>query len=158
MKEEIEKLYGNKLRVRVCGICLIDEKLLLIKHHNLSNSGILWAPPGGGVQFGESLKDSLVREYKEETGLKVRVEEFLFINEFLSPPLHAIELFFKVLPVGGDLQLGSDPEMPADKQLLHDIQLFSFEEIRSMNPEIVHGALLKFDGLESLLTPNGLLK
>src|SRR5205814_2113551 len=92
--DHLIEIFGNKLRVRVCGICIKDQTILLIKHKYLGPKNELWAPPGGGLNFGENARTSLEREFKEETGLNVRVEDFLFIHEFLNPPLHAIELFF----------------------------------------------------------------
>jgi len=68
----------------------------MASHHSLGESGILWAPPGGGMDFGQSVEENLTREFREETGLKVEVKRFLFINEFLAVPLHAVELFFEV--------------------------------------------------------------
>lgn len=38
---------------------------------------MLWAPPSGVVQLGETLAQTLVREVQEETGLHVRVERLV---------------------------------------------------------------------------------
>ncbi len=37
--------------------------------------------PGGGIERGETLREALVREWREETGLSIRVGEFLFLQE-----------------------------------------------------------------------------
>ncbi|MDQ4139277.1 MAG: NUDIX domain-containing protein, partial [Bacteroidota bacterium] len=85
-----EPHYSGKLRVRVCGICFHLNKILLIRHKPFAhNTEGLWSPPGGGLQYGESMKEALIREFKEETGLGIEVNEFLFIHEFISLPLHA---------------------------------------------------------------------
>jgi 8-oxo-dGTP diphosphatase len=49
-----------------------------------------------GLQYGESVNEALKREFLEETQTEITIGEMLFVNEFLEPPLHAIELFFKV--------------------------------------------------------------
>ena len=90
VSEEVERLYGHKVRTRVCGICFTDDKLLLIKHLGLTSSGFLWAPPGGGVQYGTNLEANLIREFKEETGLSVKVVRFLFVYEYVGSPLQTI--------------------------------------------------------------------
>ena len=102
MTPEIAEIYGNRVRIRVCGLCWQEGSLLLIKH-KMGPEGF-WAPPGGGLEYGESLEDTLRREFLEETGLDVVSEKFLFGCEFIKPPLHAVELFFNVRIVGGKLK------------------------------------------------------
>lgn len=47
--------------------------LLLHRRADLAVAPGLWDMPGGGVEVGEGLEDSLVREVREETGFTVRV-------------------------------------------------------------------------------------
>lgn len=155
MKAEVEKIYGNRVRVRVCGICLKENKILLIHHSGVGEKGSLWAPPGGGLDFGESAEQTLIREYKEETGLNIRVEEFLFTNEFLSPPLHAIELFFRVEIISGTMAMGTDPEMSNGKQIIQDLRFWHFDEIRSQDPLLFHAVLRGIKSPEELLKLRG---
>ena len=81
IRDTIVEQFGNKIRVRVCGICIENAKILLVKHHALTKSGEFWSPPGGGMDFGESAENNLKREFLEETGLVVDVEKFLFVHE-----------------------------------------------------------------------------
>ncbi|MEA5459912.1 NUDIX hydrolase [Arcicella sp. LKC2W] len=127
MNQEIINQYGNHLRVRVCGICVEDGKILLINHSGMNASGEFWSPPGGGLQFGETIVDCLKREFLEETNTIISVGNFLKINEFIKPPLHAIELFYEVKIESGEIQIGFDPEM--EKQIIKDVKWLSFEEV-----------------------------
>jgi 8-oxo-dGTP diphosphatase len=138
LNEQIVRKFGNMLRIRVCGICVEDDKILLVKHHALGEKGVLWAPPGGGMHFGTSAEENLRREIREETGLDVRVEKFLFVHEFLDPPLHAVELFFKVRIIDGNLVTGSDPEMSGQEQIISDVRFVPFEEITSSSGMYYH--------------------
>jgi 8-oxo-dGTP diphosphatase len=95
-KESIIRNFGNRLRLRVCGLCIQDDKVLLVKHKSLGEKGYLWAPPGGGVNYGESVEEALKREFLEETGLEINISRFLFVSEYLDVPLHALELLFKL--------------------------------------------------------------
>ena len=95
------------------------------------------------MEFGETAPDALIREFAEETGLVVEVGELLFVNEFMQPPLHAIELFFVVYATGGTLSQGTDPEMADDEQLIDDVRRMSFDEIKQQPPDDVH-ALFRY--------------
>jgi 8-oxo-dGTP diphosphatase len=157
-KEEVENLYGNKVRVRACGICINEDKILLINHKGVGEKGSLWAPPGGGVEYGESPDETLVREYKEETGLRIAVKEFLFVNELFVPPLQAIELFFKVEVIGGQMKMGSDPEMKADRQIIQELRYWSFNEIEKEDPILFHSILRNHKTQKELLSLSGYFK
>lgn len=138
--KEIVDTFGNQLRIRVCGICIQDHKILLLKHHNIGKAGILWAPPGGGLNFGESIQQALEREFKEEVNCTIQVGKFLHLNEFLEPPLHAIELFYEVHLLEKPT-LGLDPELSNESQLIHELKWYPLMEINST--EIFHPILNK---------------
>ncbi len=157
-KEEIENLYGNRVRVRVCGICIQEDKILLINHKGIGEKGSLWAPPGGGINFGESAEETLVREYAEETGLKIAVKEFLFVNELFIPPLQAIELFFRVEIINGKMTIGSDPEMKADRQIIQELRYWNFKEIVQEDPLLFHSILRNGKKGDELLSLSGYFK
>lgn len=67
----------------VCGVVHQNGKFLLTKraewdvedYQNLR--GTPWQIPGGGLEFGESIKDCLHRELKEETGLDLKIVKLL---------------------------------------------------------------------------------
>ena len=144
MINPVHELYGNRIRIRVCGICVHDHQLLLVNHKHITETDF-WSPPGGGIDFGESATTCLVREFKEETGLHVRVDHFLFTTEFISPPLHAIEFFFRVTLLDGSIKKGVDPEMNSENQIISDVKFLSWDEIKKMNPKLLHGAFALID-------------
>jgi 8-oxo-dGTP diphosphatase len=158
MQKEVEQLFGHRLRVRVSGIEISGNSILLINHHGIGELGSLWAPPGGGLEYGETMEQALVREFKEETGLDIIMKEFLFINEFLSPPLHAIELFFRVEAKEGCLTKGTDPEMTEHLQLIQDIRYWSFEKINESEVLLFHTILRNIPNIEEFLKQKNLLR
>jgi 8-oxo-dGTP diphosphatase len=131
----VEK-FGNRIRVRVCGLCFRADELLLVNHKGLYKHDF-WTPPGGGLEFGETAQNALKREFLEECGLKVSVGEFLFSCEFVHPPLHAIELFFDV-STRDTPRLGIDPEM-GEHQMLNDLRFWSREALADLPPAHGHG-------------------
>src|SRR3954468_14098393 len=109
MNAEVARIYGNKVRVRACGLCWKDDRLLMINHKSITPTNF-WAPPGGGVEFGQSLEETLKKEFLEETGLHIMPGKFLFGCEYILNPIHSVELFYEVMIHGGTLKTGYDPE------------------------------------------------
>ncbi|NOS91036.1 MAG: NUDIX domain-containing protein [Cyclobacteriaceae bacterium] len=137
MEESVQNIYGHRLRIRACGICIEDNTILMVNHLGITPHHF-WAPPGGGIEFGESAPDCLIREFKEETGLDIEVCDFLFGCEFMKHPLHAIELFFQVKMVGGVLKKGTDPESGED-QIIKDVAFIGWKQLDELKSEEIHG-------------------
>jgi 8-oxo-dGTP diphosphatase len=156
MIDSVQKMYGNILRIRACGICIENDRLLLVNHVGLTN-GDFWAPPGGGMQFGEVATDCVVREFLEETGLVVEVRDFLFACEFMKEPLHALELFFLVKKVGGQLLKGVDPESGND-QIIREVKFMDWKEIESLNKGNLHGIFGLTEKMDRIIDLKGYFK
>ena len=58
--------------VRAYGILVHDGRVLLVRSSSPQISPPLWWLPGGGIDFGESPEETLLREFTEETGLSVK--------------------------------------------------------------------------------------
>jgi len=158
LTEKVHDLYGEKLRVRVCGICFEGDDILLVHHQGLGNGNSLWAPPGGGMQYGESAHEALIREFEEETGLKIAVKRFLFVHEYLAPPLHGIELFFEVEVNSGLLKTGIDPEMEASEQLITETGYKDLTRLKVQSPDSLHFVLQKINDAKAILNQSGYFK
>lgn len=115
-------------RVRVAGILIENNKILLIEHKK--NDKKYWLIPGGGVDWGESTAEALIREYKEETNLDVTVDKFLFLSETIAPDKekHVINLYFKVKK-----DENSKAEMILGDEInLNDLRFVSKDEIENI--------------------------
>ena len=126
------------MRARVCGLYHREGQLLMVNHRGLAGADF-WAPPGGGIALYETAEESLVREFREETGLVVRVKNYLFVAEFIGAPLHSLELFFEVECLEGDLKTGSDPEMRRQDQIITQVRFLNWEQISAIAPRHRHG-------------------
>jgi len=146
-----QQLYGNRIRVRACGICIENDRVLMIGHRAILGENTFWSPPGGGVEVGEMAEDALKREFLEETGLEVEVGKLLIMNEFVKLPLHGIELFFIVKRVRGKLTLGHDPEMNLGEQLIQKIEWLSLDEIKRLNLSEKHQFWQKFGSFDEII-------
>jgi ADP-ribose pyrophosphatase YjhB (NUDIX family) len=129
----------------------------MVRHRGIGVTDTFWCPPGGGIQFGEKAHQALVREFLEETGLDVEVGNLLFVNEFMQPPLHAMELFFQVNIVGGEIKLGYDPEMEEGTQIITEVELMTLEQIKSHPLEEVHRLFQYCDSLDDVFALQGYL-
>ena len=156
MTGSVYQTFGNKIRIRVCGICELQGGLLLVNHSGITMDDF-WAPPGGGIEFGESMETCLKREFLEETGLKISVGEYAFTCEYVHPPLHAIEIFFKVITVGGDLSVGMDPEM-LDNQIIKEVKFIPWREIDALKRESRHGIFNLLDTSSKIVDLKGHFK
>jgi 8-oxo-dGTP diphosphatase len=153
MKNTVQTFYGNRLRVRACGICVREDALLMVNHREITNANF-WAPPGGGIEFGESAVDCLKRELMEETGLSISEYQFLFACEFIDHPLHAIELFFRVNCVETLPQTGGDPE-PGSPTIIQEVKFMSWAEIASTPAGQLHGIFKTIHHPSDITTLNG---
>lgn len=63
---------------------IADEDRILLNHLRHPDAGDFYELPGGGIRLGESIRDALQREVKEETGYSVMMHELLWVREFIA--------------------------------------------------------------------------
>ena len=103
-----------------------DNKILLIKRNTRPFVGF-WALPGGRMDPGEAIEQTVVREVKEETGLDVAIVQV--VGEYVEKGVREeieYEYYptcFVVKPVGGELKK-QDSE-------IQEIKLFSLDALPS---------------------------
>jgi len=86
----------------------MDGGVVLIQRGHPPHQGE-WTLPSGFVEADESAEEAAIREAEEETGLKVDIIELMGINSFPEgPPVSGIMIFYRMKPIGGDLQAGDD--------------------------------------------------
>ncbi|MGE5555461.1 MAG: NUDIX hydrolase [Methanocella sp.] len=101
-----------------------DNKILLIKRNTRPFVGY-WALPGGRMDPGETIEQTVIREVKEETGLDTKIIDR--IGEYVEKGVRdGIEYeyyptCFVVQPIGGELKK-QDSE-------IQQMQLFSLDAL-----------------------------
>jgi 8-oxo-dGTP pyrophosphatase MutT (NUDIX family) len=102
------------------------------------------------MNYGSSAIENLKREFMEETGLEIEVKRYLFVHEYLKAPLHAMEHFFEVKRISGDVILGKDPELSRENQILLDISWFSIQDLKRIPRESLHQVFWGINSLSEL--------
>jgi 8-oxo-dGTP diphosphatase len=93
-------------------------RVLLIRRGSEPMKGE-WSLPGGKLELGETLRDGVVREVREETGLTVapglivEVVDRIVRDDEDRVRYHYVLIDFLCSPVDGELRAGSDAESAA---------------------------------------------
>jgi mutator protein MutT len=98
--------------VGVGGVVVVDGRVLLIRRGKPPLLG-RWTIPGGTVELGETLEQTLVREMKEETGLEVEPIEMLTVFDRIEREGEEVVFHYVIVDylchhVSGEAQAGSD--------------------------------------------------
>lgn len=116
------------IRVRVAGVLIKDNKLLLISHKK--NGEIYWLLPGGGVGFGESLQEALKREFLEELNISIDVHNLALLCDSIDPSgkTHIINICFNISYNEGKFLIGNEKRLLGydffDKNDIQNITIF----------------------------------
>jgi len=110
---ELQREYPPTPLVGVGAIIIENERILLVRRGRPPGEGE-WSIPGGLVKVGETLKEAVIREAYEETGLQVQPEGLVELLERIFPDIDGRVRYHYVLAdywcrvVGGALLAGSD--------------------------------------------------
>lgn len=109
--------------VSVKGLLLENDKLLLLKNERGE-----WDLPGGKIVKGGNLKDTLVREIKEETNLNINVNGFVLADLFQILKSDVFIAIFRVHSID------NNPVLISKEHINYD--LFSLNEIKGLNTSV----------------------
>ena len=124
-----DRKYPQRPIIGLGAVVMSPRGFVLIKRKNPPRMGA-WSLPGGAQDLGETVKEGIIREVKEETGLNVKVLEIIDVVDSITHDLNGrIEYHYTlvdacVVVTGGSIEAGSDAI---------DAQWFSIKEIDSIN-------------------------
>jgi len=111
----MQRLYPQRPFVGVGVVVLKEDEMILVKRGNEPGKG-KWSIPGGLVELGESLEQTVKREAEEETGMIVENLRLLdavdnvVLDEEGRVKYHFVIVDYLVRPKAGTARAGSDAE------------------------------------------------
>jgi len=114
----VSREYPSRPVIGVGGVVFIEGRVVLIKRRHPPLQG-RWSLPGGGVQVGETLREAVQRELREEIGIDTRVGPLIDLFDHITrEPDGRVQYHFVLADylchqVGGRLRPGSDAESVA---------------------------------------------
>ena len=87
-------LGSRRFRIGVYALVFDGEHVLLAHRRDID----WWNLPGGGMEVGETVDEAMIREVREETGLKVRVEQL--VGVYSKPQKQEVVLTFRCAVIG----------------------------------------------------------
>jgi 8-oxo-dGTP diphosphatase len=119
----------NKItRVSAYGIINDGERRILLCRLSpiVEHLAGKWTLPGGGIDFGEDPVDAVVREVKEETGLRVSFVGNLLdvdsvVTKFSDKEVHAVRIIYEAAVIDGEIVVEKHGSTDA-------VAWFSYEE------------------------------
>jgi len=119
---EEEAAHGARARPRltVDAVAVRGGRVLLVRRGSPPFEG-MWALPGGFVDRGETLEQAVLRELREETGLKGRVLGIVgaYSRPGRDPRGHTVSVAYAIEPVPGRPRGGDDAAEAEWHRLAH---------------------------------------
>lgn len=104
-------------QIRVTGVLIEKGEILLVKQKVSKDR--MWSLPGGRLEQGETIREGLQREFWEETGLEVQVQELLYLCDVKPSSYKVIHITFLVSRTGGTITL---PTNEKDENPIFDVK------------------------------------
>ena len=107
--------YPDRPFIGVGALIIEDGRVLLVKRGHAPRAGE-WSIPGGVLELGETVRECVVREALEETGLTVDALELLGVFDRIVRDLDERTLYHYVLidffcrPIAGEARSGGDAD------------------------------------------------
>lgn len=98
------------LNIRVgCAVVAVESGRIVLGRRGKEPFYGKWVIPGGGIELYEHYADTASREFREETGLEIRVAEIIHVAEIIVPlKEHRIVIYVAADVIGGRLEASSD--------------------------------------------------
>jgi len=142
LNKTILEIKMNMIRVAAKALIVKNNQVLILQRkRNSPNDKIEWDIPGGGIEYGESFSDALVREVKEETNLTVEVFDTIRAWNCIDNDKMLYGVTFATNFVEGDIILSSEHEnyvwLDIDKIANSDVAKWIKDEVAILQKRIM---------------------
>jgi 8-oxo-dGTP pyrophosphatase MutT (NUDIX family) len=119
------------ISVRPSVIVFKGGKLLVVK--SMYGGEGFYVLPGGGVEDSETLPECAVRETLEETGQRIKIDRFAYVNDYIVPEKgRCLNVFFVGTLIGKDrLTHLNDPDL--HKGVVKSAEWRSIPELKKLD-------------------------
>jgi len=125
------------VRVRVAALAIRGDRVLLARH--VKNARTSYLLPGGGLETGETAREALARELREEASVASSIGDLVYVVEARAPSgsKHLVQLVFST-DIEGEVGASTDSRVAACEW--HDV-----ESLRTLDLHPSIGAILADD-------------
>lgn len=122
----------HPFNVRAYGALIVNGRILLIEE---SFRGInMTKLPGGGLEFGEGLKQCVIREFMEELGIEIKIDRHIYTTDFFQPSAfdpteQLLSIYYKVSAVDRRFDLDNIKALEPRKKVF-------WHSLNKLEPEI----------------------
>ena len=128
----------RSFNIRVYGLLIENEKILVSDEYIKGN--YITKFPGGGLELGEGTIDCLIREFKEELDLKVKVTSHFYTTDFFVSSAfninsQVISIYYLVKAIGTSHYKVSETAFNFEKKRegAQSFRWISLKEIKESN-------------------------
>ena len=101
----LRKVGGMEKKIEVVAGVIFDENKVLATQRGYGKYDGYWEFPGGKIEEGETHKQALARELKEELAIEVEVGEIMTTINYNYPDFQLVMYCYKTKIIGGEIKL-----------------------------------------------------
>ena len=120
-----QKLGHDEIILVFAGAVVVDDSGQILLHRRADNGK--WSLPGGAMEMGETAAQTAIREVREETGLKIKINELIgvYSNKYTElankDKYYGVGIHFSASVIGGQIVRTAEEST--------DVRFFAIDEI-----------------------------
>ena len=104
-----DSMNNVRFHITVKGIVIYHHQVLLLKRVRPSSDGLgFWELPVGGLEYGETPHQALIRELKEETDLDIRIIKPVYTFTAIRPSYQTVGIGFLCIPTNDQVKISEE--------------------------------------------------